>query len=291
MEERTAGTTLERARTFVWSNARLLERQLFTFLFDGGSRGGVLAALRAYQNEDGGFGNGLEPDKRCPASLPVDVQVALEVLDEVGFDADLALQCCAFLQTITTDDGGVPFVLPVANDYPGQPWWRAEPDPPASVNPTAAIAGLLHKHGIQHPWLDRATEFCWREIESKPGDEPHAVLCALTFLQHAPDRARAERAFDHIGRDILRHKLVALDPGAEGYVKFPLDYAPSPDALGRRLFDDEAIAANLDALAARQQADGGWPISWGAISPMSELEWRGLLTIESLKKLRAYGRI
>jgi hypothetical protein len=59
---------IDRARDFVLRNARLLERQRFAHRFDGAPRDGVIAALAAYQNEDGGFGNALEPDKRTPHS-------------------------------------------------------------------------------------------------------------------------------------------------------------------------------------------------------------------------------
>ena len=46
---------------------------------------------------------------------------------------------------------------------------------------------------------------------------------------------------------------------------------------------------HLAALAAQQQPDGGWPISWPPISPGVELEWRGWRTILALLTLRAYG--
>ncbi len=49
----------ESAEEFIWKNARLLERRLFDFHFRSGSSQAVLSALRAYQNEDGGFGNAL----------------------------------------------------------------------------------------------------------------------------------------------------------------------------------------------------------------------------------------
>ena len=77
----------QQAEEFIWCNARLLERRLFDFYFKSGSAQAVLAALCAYQNEDGGFGNALEPDIRCPESQPVPTQHALEILDVVGFDA------------------------------------------------------------------------------------------------------------------------------------------------------------------------------------------------------------
>ena len=52
----------EKAARFIWENGRLLERRLFDYYFRGGSREGVLSAIRAYRNEDGGFGHALEPD-------------------------------------------------------------------------------------------------------------------------------------------------------------------------------------------------------------------------------------
>src|SRR5690349_9511899 len=80
---------LSRATDFIWRNARLLERHLFAYHTAQGSADQVRAALRAYQNADGGFGNALEPDKRCPASQPIDAEMALRVLAEIGGDAEM----------------------------------------------------------------------------------------------------------------------------------------------------------------------------------------------------------
>ena len=55
---------LAAAADFIWRNARLLERHVFSRLFLGGSAKAAVAALLPYQNPDGGFGNGLEPDIR-----------------------------------------------------------------------------------------------------------------------------------------------------------------------------------------------------------------------------------
>ncbi|HET6185944.1 MAG TPA: hypothetical protein VFE59_02975, partial [Trebonia sp.] len=55
---------------FMLNQARLLERRLFATCFLGQRAARVVDALRGYQNDDGGFGHALEPDKRCPASLP-----------------------------------------------------------------------------------------------------------------------------------------------------------------------------------------------------------------------------
>src|SRR5205809_989744 len=84
---------------------------------------------------------------------------------------------------------------------------------------------------------------------------------------------------------IYQPGIIELDPYAEGYTQKPLDWAPTPQSFCRRLFDGTTIEKHLTALANRQQADGGWPISWGTISPAVEIEWRGRVTIEALRTL------
>jgi hypothetical protein len=175
--------------------------------------------------------------------------------------------------------------LPSVERYPHAPWWV--PQDGASLNPTAAIAGLLHKHGVQHPWLESADQFCWENATAFQG--VHDLISVLTFLENAPDRDRAERLFDDVGARMLSEGLVAFDPAAPGYVKGPLDYAPEPTSLSRRLFSDETMAVHLEALAAAQAPDGGWPITWEPPSEAAALEWRGCVTVNALLTLQAYG--
>lgn len=287
------------AGDFIWRNARLLDRRRFAHRFLGAPPEPVVTALRAYQNADGGFGNALEPDKRCPDSQPVDVEVAFRVLDELDDGADwhdppyapLIERAIDFLATITTPEGGIPFVLPSARAYPHAPWWESADNPPASLNPTAAIVGLLRKHGVEHSWVGRATDYCWRAVEDGSTEEVHELAAILTFLENAAEGPRSVKELDRIGERLFSAGLVELDPAATGYVKKPLDWAPTPTSWCRRLFDDQVVAAHLDALAARQQPDGGWTISWPPVSPLVELEWRGSVTVDALKTLRAYGRL
>lgn len=293
------------ATDFIWQSARLIDRLRFAHLFLDGDPEAVRAALQAYRNPDGGFGHALEPDLRTPHSQPAAVAAAFEMLDRIdGFGHPMVAQACDYLMTITTPEGGVPFVLPSAADHPHAPWWQAPDEVTAAVTFTAPIAGLLHKHAVDHPWLARATGYCWRRVEAfevpeavgsewdlKKIGTSYAVRAMLAFLDHAPDRPRAEEAFDRIGRLVLDRELVALDPEASGEVHRPLDYAPAPDRMARALFSDAVIDAHLDARVAAQQEDGGWMFGWTAWNAATTLEWRGWLTVETLLTLRAYGRI
>jgi len=279
---------LAAAEEFMLREARLLERRRFAWRFRRGSASAVIAALLAYQNDDGGFGNALESDLRGASSQPVPLERALEILDEVGdWDDNVVLRACTWLVSVTREGGGVPFVLETVTDGPHAPWWK--PNGEAYPNPTAGIAGLLHKHDIEHEWLESATEYLWRALERLEGLGADDAVSVLTFLEHVPNRERAQTVFDALGGRILS-ELVALDPAASGYVKSPLEYAPRPDAPARRLFDDATIAAHLDALEAKQQDDGGWPITWEPPSAAAVNEWRGYVTLRALGVLAAYGR-
>jgi len=288
----TASPDLASATDFIWRTARLLDRRRFAYLFLDGERQAVVEALRPYQNADGGFGNGLEPDIRGPVSQPIPTWTALVILDEAAaFDDPMVPQVCDYLQSITTSEGGVPFALSSIRDYPRAPWWETDDQPPAALNPSAAIAALLHKHHVEHPWLTTATDYCWRALDTLDTTSPYEMRAVAPFLDYAPDRQRAEQVFARVGPKILEQKLVALTPTAEGDAHSPLNFAPRPQSLARRLFSDEVIEAHLDALASAQQDDGGWLFNWSAWNPAAALEWRGVVTLEALVTLRAYGRL
>jgi hypothetical protein len=284
-------TDLDAAADFIWRHARLIDRHRFAHLFLGADAEPFVRALRAHQNPDGGFGHGLEPDIRTPSSQPGATMHVLEMLAEAGaFEDPMVGDVCDFLATITRDDGGVPFVLPTAMEHPHAPWWQ--PADESSVIQTAAHAAILVEQRHAHPWLDGATAFCWDRIDSGRLDGAYGARFAVAFLDAVPDEPRAVAALDRIGPRLVEEGLVALDPATlAGETFTPLQYSPRPELRSRRMFAAEAIDAHLDVLAAGQQDDGGWTFPWPAWCPAAELDWRGYVTIEALKVLRANGRL
>lgn len=113
----------------------------------------------------------------------------------------------------------------------------------------------------------------------------------VKFLDCVPDRDRAERVFATAGPLLLDCKLVELDPDAPGEIHGPLEFAPRPDSLARRLFDAATIDAHLDHLARAQLDDGGWTFNWLAWSPAAAADWRGFMTVEAVSVLKANGRL
>lgn len=274
------------ARAFLTQNARLLERRLAAHHFDAPDPGGVRAALAAY-GTDGLYGYALEPDKRAAAPQPIDQEEALRVLDQITpKQAELTALCDA-LPALCNADGGLPFSHPTVESAAHAPWWGCPEAQPSALNPTASVAGLLHKHGADHPWLTTATQFCWKKLEHRDEIEMHSLRAILTFLADVPDRETAAATLEALAPVIRAETAQA---GEEGYHFGPLDFAPAPGWIADQLFSPDDIAADLDRLAARQQPDGGWSIPWPSLSPGVELESRGKVTLNALLCLRAYGR-
>lgn len=298
------------ADRFLLSQSRLLERRLFASVFLGQPAARVADALRGYQNDDGGFGHAMEPDTRCPASLPIYVEVAFQALAmaaaaghgpagagaaEFGAAyAGMVERACDFLARTAKDaaaGGGVPLAFPIIESFPRAAHfseWTYQP----GLNPTAGLVGLLYKLGVDHPWRAEGADYCWQKLDSGelPGDA-HALSETLGFLEHVPDRDRADKHAAVLATTFADMPMLHLDPDAPGYGLSPLHLAPEAGSRWRGLFTDAQIDGHLDRLAADQQPDGGWPISWEPPSEAAVWEWRGMVTLQALRTLTSYGRL
>ena len=284
------------AADFLTASARVLDRRVFERLFSGGAARPVRDAVAAYRNADGGFGHALEPDCRTAASQPAAVEMALRIMDLAdAWDERLVRGAVDWLAVIAPAEGGAAFVEPSVSEGPHAPWWVPAEGHPASLIQTGQIAAMLYAREIAHPWLDGATRVMWSGIEkltepNAAGPNGYEMFGVLAFLEHVPDRKRAEDAFGRVGPLLLSSGLVALDPGAEGETFGPLAFAPLPGSIARRLFDAPTIEAHLDHVAGAQRDDGGWTFNWPSWSPAAESDWRGFLTVDALRILRANGR-
>lgn len=290
----TTSTDIEAAKRFIYDDARLLERHRLAVLFEGAPGRRVLDALRPYRNDDGGWGHALEPDLRGPDSQVSSALTALEVLAELGTAADpavapLAGETADWLAPVALPDGRVPHVLPSGVGYPAAPW-MAEPSDSGLL--TYAIAGHLWELGVNHPFLDAATAWCWGQIEGAEAlAGGYTVEFAVHFLDAVPEPDRAAAAIERV-RPLLREDgTIPVDGGQDSEKLRPLDLSTRPGAPSRALFSDAQIEAELDLLEEEQLADGGWDFHFLHWSPGQSVEWRGIVTLGALQTLRLHGRL
>jgi hypothetical protein len=295
--------SLARAEWFVWLTGRVLEQHRFAYHFLGGPATSVEHALFAYACADGGFGYALEPDLRGAASEPLSSALALRLLDEVGrCDTRTTAALLDYFEDASAGDGGLPARNPAPGNYPAAAAVPVVDNPPGSIQSTGPAVGMLHRNGIDHPWLTKATDFCWQAMESIADADPYGIEAAVVFLEGVPDRARAWSAARKLGEVVRDRRLAVLEPDRaaeyplpagypDGLYFYPYDYAKTPDSLARTWFTDDEMSTALDHLASCQEEDGGWAMRFPEWAPGTSLEWRPVLTIESLLTLRAYGRI
>ncbi|MCC3373084.1 hypothetical protein [Cohnella sp. REN36] len=289
--------TLEKARSFLYRHARLVDRLRFAFHWEKGSKKAVLTALKAYQNDDGGFGNALEADIRCPQSQPVTTEFALLYMNDLDrFDAGMVASVGRYLKQIALPDGGFPRAHRSIGAYPHAPWWATEEDETFSVNPTGNLLGLMMKQKAwtlyeHEPWFRLSMRQMWEHMEQTLPADYHEGVQWIGFLSVVPDRALSRPYLSKLDEWLARPGVIERDPLAQGYVHKVLDWAPRKDSYAAKFVTPEDIRLHLAHLLAEQQEDGGWPISWTALSPAVEMEWRGYVTVERLLTLRSYGVI
>ncbi|HYT38713.1 MAG TPA: hypothetical protein VEN99_04340, partial [Acidimicrobiia bacterium] len=222
---------------------------------------------------------------------------AFEILLTAGVvDEPMVREACDWLASVAAPDGAVPLSFPVIEAHPRAEHWSEWTYVPG-LFPTAGLAGRLHRMGVTHPWLGRATDWCWgrlAEISELPGgfdEDAHSLGEVMVFLAHVPDRARAEKVGAPVGEWLTRAAWYRADPADPSYGVTPLHLAPEPGGYWSGLFDPAVVEGHLDRLLHDQQPDGGWPITWEPPGTASTLEWRGIETLRALRVLRAYGRL
>ncbi len=300
-------TALAQAHNFLGEEARPLEGHLFAYHFAGAGRGGVLDALKHFQNEDGGFGHALEPDIRTPASSAIATSQAFYTLREVEAPAAEPLVARAVGYLVDSYDAAAavwPALPPAAADSPHAFWWAydslAESFGGFVVNPRAALVGHLHHYQSLTPagFLAPLTAAVVDHLNTLPDEMAmYDFYCYLGLATaNNLDQATRRKILAKLRR--IAPVLVSHDPDSWGeHGVQPLDLAPTPDAPLADLFDPELLQANLDFLIEQQQADGSWPPAWSWAAKdakawaAAEREWKGILTVKALTTLRAYGRL
>jgi len=282
-----------KARDFILTNARMIERRLFEFHFANGDMNGVFHAVYAYRNPDGGFGHGMEPDTASPESQPLFSIMALETLDEVGYlTKEIILKdFMPYFEHITTKKGGIPWMFRPKSDYPCEEHFKTVKEW-AALSTTAPLLGILEKYEINIPWMKKAEEFVWSEFERIQGKHAFCYLCVprwLIFLEHTKSRKKAEKKLRDLKNWILNNGIICEDKTDNGWGLYgkphSLNYASSPDSTLYSIFTKDTLELDLAELINKQKEDGRWD-TWYGISEGTKLEWAGIQTLWALKTLK-----
>ena len=299
-------TLFSKIDSYMNSEARPLERAIFNYNFNTSSADDILDSLETFQNLDGGFGNGLEPDFKLMQSSPMATSIGLRHLHEIDYSEraqSMIASAIKYLETSFNCDRNGWYSLPNNdNNYPHAPWWDFREDINMTVidysfgNPTAELIGYLYKykkylnHLDIYPLITHAITSLNNRTEFS---SEHEMFCYIRMYN------ALDKEFSGQIETTLRLAVSQLVNTNQSewmnYVPSPLRfiYKESNNFFG---IDDEFIDLNLDYLLDKLEVEGKifptW--QWGKYPAEWEIaksEWMGILTLEGLFSLMKFNRI
>lgn len=301
--------TFEKARRFVYRNARPLDLARWQYHFEGGSPDAVLNALSAYGNEDGGFGHGIEPDFLNPNSTPIGTWAAADIIHELGLTDSAHPIIQGILRYL---DSGADYdsergqwlnTVPANNDYPHAIWWQYNGESDFRYNPTAALAGFIIRYADKGSALySKGCDIARRAVQwftdSVPFEEQHITGCFIT-LYNCIKATSADigdmAAFERKLREQVKYNICAdKDKWAAEYVPKPSDFRITRDSI---FYADNAELAEYecDFIADTQMSDGGYKVTWQWYTDYKEFEvsaniWRATFAVNNMIYLWGHGK-
>ncbi|MFC5649839.1 hypothetical protein ACFPYJ_12040 [Paenibacillus solisilvae] len=289
----------ELAGQFLMNSGRALERALFEYEFGSGSQEAVLEALSAYQNDDGGFGHGLESDLRSPQSSALATTVGLQHLSGIGLDGGHEMVRRAiqyFIQTYDPVIAGWEIIPVTAAEAPRAIWWEYPAFTKEWGNPGAEITGYFHLYSdlVPNKLLDSVTSYAVDYLNTRCAlDEMHEMLCFVRLADQLPVDTYNQIAVKL--NEFMDNCVVMHAADRQPYGAYPLQIVDSPASRYFAKYSS-VIPHDLDMLLTQQGEDGAWPVNWawGRYDEewqKAELELKGVMTLQALRTLRAFGRL
>lgn len=268
----------EKARTFVYRNARPLDFARWQYHFENGSQENVLSALAVYQNEDGGFGHALEADSWNPNSAPIQTWEATEILREINFTDSshpIIKGILRYLESKKDFDGQFWYnTIKSNNDYPHAPWWHTQSNSTChnNYNPTACLAGFIIRFADKSSSLYKlacviAKEAAQQIMLEQGQSDMHTLSCFISLMQYC-EEAKDTTVIDLISiKDKLREQVknsITLDTTSwkTSYICKPSQFLCSKDSI---FYDDNKEISEFECeyIKETQLEDGSWSIPWG----------------------------
>jgi len=307
--ERDMSSTFEKARTFIYRNARPLDIARWQYHFEDGSKDAVLTALAAYQNEDGGFGHALEPDCWNPNSAPIQTWTATEILREIDFTDAAHPIIQGILRYLA---GGEhfngkfwPFAIKSNEDYPHAPWWgysEAGDDGNYGYNPTACLVGFIIRFAEKNSdFYQLGRKIAKEAFDSYFGQEllgdNHTAGCYIRLWQYCEEAGVADifelAKLKERLRKQVQHSITKDTASWEtDYICTPSFFFKTNDSF---FYADNKDIADYECefIVKSQLEDGSWNIPWGwAAYPeewaISKNWWKGNGAILNMLYLKSF---
>ena len=295
----------EKSYRYIMEIGRPLEAAFCIHHFTQPSPQLVLAELQKYQNSDGGFGNGLEPDFQLPNSSPMATSIALQTLtkfDSLPEAKSMIKDAIKYLESSYVPERNGWLAVPATvNNYPHTPWWHYNSGKNMSIidehwgNPSAEIVGYLYNYKgyVTNLNVDHILATAFTNLNNKTEFDFHDIYCYIRLHNLLP-KEQAVKIQDKITEAV--QDLLSPNPA-----EWENDYQPKPmDFVGESVYrfgvSQELIETNIDYFIEKLEQNSLMLPSWGKHFYIDDLEdswkeWLGILTLQTLICLKTEDRI
>lgn len=301
-------------------HGRNLEKAILDKYFYNREEKKVINELRLFQNLDGGFGHGLEPDFHMPKSSPMASTIAFQIINKLNTEE----QCSEiikkginyFERTYNHGRKGWYSVSEEVNNYPHASWWNFNSGDMMSIidenwgNPTAEIVSYIYKYKdyVNSLNVDELLEISIKYLLEKPKfTSQYEVYCFIKLYNTVPLNYK-ERIKDKLTNAVSQILCNNINKWDE-FVPYPLRIIKNPTDESF-LVDQCLLEKNLDYIVDYIEEYGmitpkwKWDDcledtrinNWKLEDNIQEWEkakndWIGVLTLEALMSLGAFKRI
>ena len=289
----------EKARRFIIENSRPLELEIYKYFFENGSKQSVLKELAKYQNADGGFGQGLEPDNWNKNSNPIATNDAIIWLYRIGAlekSNEMIHSIVKYLQSHDSfDEKRKRWLLAIDSnkEFPHAIWWeKNDGDGINGFNPTVSLATFMVCFGENRVYYEEIVKEAFSfllENEDMGGDDLKCFLLSYELLRQNGIENIVDLNKIHQLLCTRIEKIICKDTEQYGveYVSVPSDFFAGmyKEIITKNI--EELIDIEREILPKIQKEDGGFDITWKWYTDYAEFEqarswWRPRITIDKL---------
>lgn len=299
----------DKAKKFIYRNARPLDLARWKFHFENGSMDDILNILAMYQNDDGGFAYAIEPDCWNINSTPIATWAATHILNEINFKNSAHPIIKGILKYLESGkdfaDGKWFNTVASNNDYPHAIWWECKnEDGLPDYNPTVSLAGFALRYANKGSILfQKASEIAVKSVKDFMGqsiDEMHTVRCFADLFNYCEEI----KEFDLFDLKSFKDRLIKrinelVCKDAEKWYK---EYVCKPSFFFDRKMEifntinRELVEKEADMFLEIQLPDGSYPVVWQWWTDYKESEisanwWKSDIIIKNMLYIKEFGKM
>jgi hypothetical protein len=301
--------SLNHIATWIHKNARELEVAIWKYHFEEGKKEDVVKALLYYQNDDGGFGNTVDPDNWNVNSLPYATLFAINILKDIEF-YDMQHPIYAGIKRYIDSNSGFPqgwtFTVPSNEYYPHASYYKYN-EAYNQTESTGIILGFctfIIEQYRDSKIYNEVVELAGKMLEKLYSDDlgdmgPSGFISLVKAMKNAKINGHDYDKLENRLKEVVNNSIQRNPEQWASYGYRPSEYIKSTDSI---FYQDNKDIVNLelDFLYDTLPENDVWPISWSCFvnnekypreSVISGNWWKSIKAIERTMFLKNFMRL